>query len=50
VLFAFLYAGDQQLRRAIYGEMISPVSSGSISMVDDASAPVRLEELVKWSC
>lgn len=49
VLFAFLYAADQQLRCAVYGEMISPVLGSTISMVDDASAPVRLEERVRWS-
>lgn len=40
---------DQQPRCVVYGEMISPVSGSTISMVDDASAPVRLEERVRWS-
>ena len=49
MLFAFCTWRDQQLRCAVYGEMISPVSGSTISMVADASAPVRLEERVRGS-
>jgi hypothetical protein len=49
VPLAFCRRQDQQLRCAVYGEMISPVSGSTISMVDDASAPVRLEKRVRWS-
>lgn len=47
--FAFCTRLDQQLRCAVYGEMISPMSGSTISLVDDAPAPVRLEERVRWS-
>jgi hypothetical protein len=44
----FLYAAGSAAACAVCGEMISPVSGSTISMVDDASALVRIQELRWW--